>query len=285
MATSDDAPETAGPGSSGRGREELASQVRFLEAEVHDLRRRLSEGPAHSRGLELRLADAQRSLLAPSRRQNERLAADAARGARPDHDAQGGGRPAGPAAGRLRHLPRAQRGRHDRRLHRRPQAAGQREPRRSTSTPCSRARRSCSTRRSTSSPPSSSSEVGEVVMLKELLADGDRALVIGHADEERVVRLAEPLREDTDPRRRLAAARRPRPATSTSGSRSPRSRSWSSKRCRTSTTARSAAWSRRSRRSATPSSCRTCTPSCSSSTSSSRRRASCSTARPAAARP
>src|SRR3981189_571372 len=32
-------------------------------------------------------------------------------------------------------------------------------------------------------------------MLKELLEDGDRALVISHADEERVVRLAEPLRD------------------------------------------------------------------------------------------
>ena len=36
-------------------------------------------------------------------------------------------------------------------------------------------------------------KVGEVVMLKELLADGERALVISQADEERVVRLAEPL--------------------------------------------------------------------------------------------
>jgi proteasome-associated ATPase len=35
--------------------------------------------------------------------------------------------------------------------------------------------------------------VGEIVMLKELLADSERALVISHADEERVVRLAEPL--------------------------------------------------------------------------------------------
>jgi proteasome-associated ATPase len=35
--------------------------------------------------------------------------------------------------------------------------------------------------------------VGEVVMLKELLEDGERALVIGHADEERVVRLAATL--------------------------------------------------------------------------------------------
>jgi proteasome-associated ATPase len=35
--------------------------------------------------------------------------------------------------------------------------------------------------------------VGEIVMLKEILEDGERALVIGHTDEERVVRLAEPL--------------------------------------------------------------------------------------------
>src|SRR6266536_4045014 len=37
--------------------------------------------------------------------------------------------------------------------------------------------------------------VGEVVMLKETLDDGERALVIAHADEERIVRLAEPLRD------------------------------------------------------------------------------------------
>ncbi len=40
-------------------------------------------------------------------------------------------------------------------------------------------------------------EVGEVVMFKEFLADGDRVLVIANADEERVVRLAEPLRSIT----------------------------------------------------------------------------------------
>jgi proteasome-associated ATPase len=39
--------------------------------------------------------------------------------------------------------------------------------------------------------------IGEVVMLKEILEDGDRALVISHADEERVARLAEPLRDAT----------------------------------------------------------------------------------------
>ena len=35
--------------------------------------------------------------------------------------------------------------------------------------------------------------VGEIVALKEILADGTRALVVGLGDEERVVRLAEPL--------------------------------------------------------------------------------------------
>jgi len=35
--------------------------------------------------------------------------------------------------------------------------------------------------------------VGEVVMFKELLEDGVRALVIGHTDDERIVRLAETL--------------------------------------------------------------------------------------------
>ncbi len=38
-------------------------------------------------------------------------------------------------------------------------------------------------------------QVGEVVMFKELLADGERALVIGHTDDERIVRLAETLRD------------------------------------------------------------------------------------------
>jgi proteasome-associated ATPase len=35
--------------------------------------------------------------------------------------------------------------------------------------------------------------IGDIVTLKEILEDGERALVIGHTDEERVVRLAEPL--------------------------------------------------------------------------------------------
>ncbi|WP_067131803.1 proteasome ATPase [Microtetraspora malaysiensis] len=38
-------------------------------------------------------------------------------------------------------------------------------------------------------------DVGEIVMLKELLEDGERALVISHADEERVVKLADSLKD------------------------------------------------------------------------------------------
>ena len=54
-------------------REQLATQVRYLEAEVTDLRRRIEDAPSQARGLETRLADAQRSLAAVSS-QNERLA-------------------------------------------------------------------------------------------------------------------------------------------------------------------------------------------------------------------
>lgn len=39
--------------------------------------------------------------------------------------------------------------------------------------------------------------LGEIVMFKEILGDRERALVVGRADEERVVMLAEPLRQRT----------------------------------------------------------------------------------------
>jgi proteasome-associated ATPase len=38
-------------------------------------------------------------------------------------------------------------------------------------------------------------ETGEIVIFKEFLEDGDRAIVLGHTDEERVVRIAQPLKE------------------------------------------------------------------------------------------
>ena len=46
----------------GRSARELAEQVRFLESEVADLRRRQSDSQTTAPGLELRLADTQRSL-------------------------------------------------------------------------------------------------------------------------------------------------------------------------------------------------------------------------------
>ena len=55
-------------------REELEEQVRYLEDEVRDLRRRAVDAPGGAgRSLEMRLADAQRSLAAVTA-QNERLA-------------------------------------------------------------------------------------------------------------------------------------------------------------------------------------------------------------------
>src|SRR3954468_3277556 len=177
----------------GRNPEELMSQVRFLEAEVADLRRRLNDAPSGSRGLELRLADAQRSLSAVTS-QNERLAQtlreardqitklkeEVDRLAQPpagfgtfikrnDDDSVGvftGGRKlrvnVSPGVD-LDELVRGQEVMLNEALN--VVAALEFE------------------------------QVGEVVMLKEFLADGDRVLVIANADEERVVRVAEPLRQ------------------------------------------------------------------------------------------
>src|ERR1044072_4802606 len=72
MSSGQDA-SNAASGGGGRSARELAEQVRFLESEVADLRRRLSDSPTSARGIELRLADTQRSLSAVSA-QNERLA-------------------------------------------------------------------------------------------------------------------------------------------------------------------------------------------------------------------
>ena len=67
------------------------------------------------------------------------------------------------------------------------------------------ARRSCSTSRSTSCWPAARELTGEVVTLKEVLDDGTRALIVGRADEERVVELADALRGREAARRRHAS--------------------------------------------------------------------------------
>ena len=75
--------------------------------------------------------------------------------------------------------------------------------------------------------------IGDVVMLKELMQDGDRALVIGHTDEERIVRLAETLRDEPlragdslllEPRSGYVYERIPSPRSRSSCSRSSRHR-------------------------------------------------------------
>ena len=203
-----------------------------------------------------------------------------ARGARAHRRAPRRGREAHDAAVGLRHLPRRQRRRHRRRLHRRAQDARRRCTPRSTSTSSTAARRSCSTSRSTSCSPAALEVAGEVVVLKELLEDGTRALIVGRADEERVVRARRRAARREAARRRppahgrpLRPARRAPPAPRGRGARARRGPRHHLRRRRR---------PRRPdrRRSRTRSSCRTCTPSCSTSTSCSRRRASCCTGRP-----
>ena len=194
MATSKDAPGND-RSSDGRGRDELANQVRFLEAEVHDLRRRLSDGPAHSRGLELRLADTQRSLSAVTA-QNERLAQtlrearDQIMKLKEEVD-----RLAQPPAGFGTFLARNDDDSID-------VFTGGRKLRVNVSPSVEldslvKGQEVMLNEALNVVAALEFEEVGEVVMFKELLADGERALVIANADEERVVRLAEPLRHDT----------------------------------------------------------------------------------------
>ncbi|MFT4288723.1 proteasome ATPase [Nocardioides sp.] len=181
--------------SSGRSREELEGHVRFLENEIRDLRRRLGDVPGQSRGLELRLADAQRSLASVTA-QNEKLAAtlrearDQILKLKEEVD-----RLAQPPAGFGTFIGRNDDDSID-------VFTGGRKLRVNVSP---------SVQVETLVPGQevmlnealnvvaafAFEKVGEVVMFKELLADGERALVIANADEERVVRLAQPLTVET----------------------------------------------------------------------------------------
>ncbi|WP_028644280.1 proteasome ATPase [Nocardioides sp. URHA0020] len=171
---------------------ELVEQVRFLEAEVSELRMRLSESPSGSRGLELRLADAQRS-LAGLTSQNERLAQtlrearDQIMKLKEEVD-----RLAQPPAGFGTFLNRNDDDSID-------VFTGGRKLRVNVSPSVDldhlhRGQEVMLNEALNVVAALEYEKVGEVVMFKELLADGDRVLVIANADEERVVRLAEPLR-------------------------------------------------------------------------------------------
>ncbi|HEX5860899.1 MAG TPA: proteasome ATPase, partial [Nocardioides sp.] len=182
-------------GSSGRSRDELVTQVRFLEAEVNDLRRRLGDAPGHSRGLELRLADTQRSLAAVTS-QNERLA-ETLREARDQimKLKEEVDRLAQPPAGFGTFLNRNDDDSID-------VFTGGRKLRVNVSPSVDldqlvRGQEVMLNEALNVVAALDFEEVGEVVMFKEMLDDGDRVLVIANADEERVVRLAEPLRSLT----------------------------------------------------------------------------------------
>ncbi|MFD4324161.1 proteasome ATPase [Nocardioides sp. NBC_00163] len=188
MSTSD------GFHSEGRSPEELESHVRFLEAEVTDLRHRLTEMPGSSRGLEARLADAQRSLAAVTS-QNERLtvtlrdARDQIIKLKEEVD-----RLAQPPAGFGTFIERNEDDSID-------VFTGGRKLRVTASPNVDldelRYGQEVMLNEALNVVAAMEYEkVGEVVMFKELLADGERALVIANADEERVVRLAEPLLQD-----------------------------------------------------------------------------------------
>ncbi|MBB6625846.1 proteasome ATPase [Nocardioides sp. KIGAM211] len=190
MSTSEGVSSTGG-----RSPDELVSQVRFLEAEVTDLRRRLSDAPTQSRGLELRLADTQRSLAGVTS-QNERLAQtlrearDQIMKLKEEVD-----RLAQPPAGFGTFLARNEDDSVD-------VFTGGRKLRvnASPSVDLDALQRGQEVMLNEALNVVAALEfekVGEVVMFKELLEDGERALVIANADEERVVRLAEPLRHDT----------------------------------------------------------------------------------------
>ncbi|MDO9456002.1 MAG: proteasome ATPase, partial [Nocardioides sp.] len=181
-----------GSSTGGRNADELVAQVRFLEAEVGDLRRRLSDGPVSSRGLELRLADTQRSLAAVTS-QNERLA-QTLREARDQITKlkEEVDRLAQPPAGFGTFLTRNDDDSVD-------VFTGGRKLRVNVSPgveldSLQRGQEVMLNEALNVVGAMEFEQVGEVVMFKEVLADGDRVLVIANADEERVVRIAEPLR-------------------------------------------------------------------------------------------
>src|SRR3954462_10057841 len=178
---------------SGRDRYELESQVRFLEAEVRDLRQRLGDVPGQSRGLELRLADAQRSLAAVTS-QNDRLA-QTLREARDQilKLKEEVDRLAQPPAGFGTFISRNEDDTID-------VFTGGRKLRVNVSPnvdldTLQRGQEVMLNEALNVVAALEFETVGEVVMFKELLADGERALCIANADEERVVRIADPLRE------------------------------------------------------------------------------------------
>ena len=194
-------------------------QVRALEEEVLALRRRLQDAPKRVRTLEERLLET-KGQLAQAVAQNEKLTYTL-REAR-DHIAA-----LREEVDKLTQPPSAygtllggQRRRHRRRVLRRPQDAGGGAPRARRRRAACAAARSSSTSRSTSCWPARPRPTARSSPLKEILEDGRRAIIVGRADEERVVDLSDGLVGSTlrsgdsvlmDPRSGLLLEKLPRP--------------------------------------------------------------------------
>ncbi|MFF8714496.1 proteasome ATPase [Streptomyces sp. NPDC015184] len=179
----------------GRGSEDPAGQVAYLEQEIAVLRRKLADSPRHTRILEERIVELQTNLAGVSA-QNERLA-NTLREARDQIVAlkEEVDRLAQPPAGFGVFLQGNEDGTCD-------IFTGGRKLRVnvSPSVELDDLRRGQEVMLNEALNVVDAMEferAGDIVTLKEVLEDGERALVIGHTDEERVVRLAEPLLDIT----------------------------------------------------------------------------------------
>ncbi|WP_051098417.1 proteasome ATPase [Sporichthya polymorpha] len=177
---------------SARGDADLLSQVAFLEQEVAVLRRRLTEAPRHSRQLEDRIVELQTQLSGTSA-QNERLVATL-REAREQIVAlkEEVDRLAQPPSGYGVYLGAGEDGTVD-------VFTGGRKLRVAISPEIDvdslQPGREVMLNEALNVVRVMEWErTGDVVMLKEIMEDGERALVIGHTDEERVVFLADSLK-------------------------------------------------------------------------------------------
>ncbi|GAA0473227.1 MULTISPECIES: proteasome ATPase [Streptomyces] len=179
----------------GRGSDDPAGQVAYLEQEIAVLRRKLADSPRHTRILEERIVELQTNLAGVSA-QNERLA-NTLREARDQIVAlkEEVDRLAQPPAGFGVFLQANEDGTAD-------IFTGGRKLRVnvSPSVELEELRRGQEVMLNEALNVVEAMEfesAGDIVTLKEILEDGERALVIGHTDEERVVRLAEPLLDIT----------------------------------------------------------------------------------------
>ncbi|MFI6336539.1 proteasome ATPase [Streptomyces sp. NPDC050535] len=175
----------------GRGSDDPAGQIAYLEQEIAVLRRKLADSPRHTRILEERIVELQTNLAGVSA-QNERLA-NTLREARDQIVAlkEEVDRLAQPPAGFGVFLVANEDGTAD-------IFTGGRKLRVnvSPSVELEELRRGQEVMLNEALNVVEAMEyesIGEIVTLKEILEDGERALVQGHTDEERVVRLAEPL--------------------------------------------------------------------------------------------